>query len=800
MNRDRSKPHFLVSHPLLVLAALGLITLALIPGFAYLQIDPSLEGMIIDDDPDKKYYYDEFIPTFGSDEFFVFTYRDPALFSPQGLQRCERIVDRIGEIDDVERVLSLFSMPTIHGTEDTLRTGPPVREIPRSPLAAGLLKYKVLTDPALKDLIVSPLGDVAVIFIFIEKTGLQQAMEDPEMRSRMTVTLEQIAVSELDPLGLEHHMAGVPYVKTEMVRSILRGMIQLGSLSALVLVAMLWYTFRSWRGVWVPASCVLLSLVWTFGLMGYTDVLLQWIMNRSPGMPPPAYLMGIKTIKLDTINTILIPLLMVVGVAHTIHLLTQYHEEYFLSPGQDRGAKLAAIVRTVGHLARPCLLTSVTTAVGFASLTTARIPPIRSFGMFAAVGVLLSYAISIALTPAVLALSRPPVGKFQHKFDRGPLARLLARLVEFDIKRPGWIVIGSIVIVIACVVGVKRLRVETYVTEFFRDSSPVSQGYRFLRRHVTSPVPLEIVLINQQGDFLDPEALNKAETYGRRIMELDEVLRVDSFLDSLKSYQRAVVGGGWENYRLPETRYQVAEALLLMENDPELIDRMIDFDRRQLHFAVRIEDLPSRKINMLLDELRAVAAQELEPDIGLRIAGNTVLFANLVDTLVHGQIYSISLALLVISVIMILIARSVKLGLVAMIPNIFPILFGLGLMGFAGFPLDTNTVMISSIAIGIAVDDSIHLLTRYLRERGPGGDPADAMRRSIGSTGRALVSTSLILSVGFLITSTSPFKPQGIMGLVGAIAIMVALAADLVLTPVCIIWISRRSDRKTRDA
>ncbi|MDP8257264.1 MAG: MMPL family transporter [Candidatus Alcyoniella australis] len=787
MRLQHHAAEFLVDRPRLVLGLLCLVTLLLLPGLTLVQIDPSLEGMIIDDDPDKIYYYNEFIPTFGSDEFFVFTYRDAALFSPEGLARLARIVEGLQQIDDVERVLSLTTLPIISGREDTLRVAPPVDRLPQSRMAAAVLRWRALSHSATRAMVVSADGQVAVNFVFLRKaSGLEQ---DPELRVRITESIEQIAQRELGQLGLEHHMAGVPYVKTEIVRTILRSIVQLGLLAVAVLLGLLWYTFRSWRGVWVPLSCVMLALIWTLGLMGYADRLFQSLVAASESPAGPWILMGLRGVKLDTISTILFPLLMVVGVAHTIHLLTQYHEEYYADERNDRRA---AVLRTVRHLARPCLLTSVTTGVGFASLMLARIPPIRAFGLFAALGVQFAWLISISFVPAVLMLSSGPQRRFRKQFDSGPLSRLLSRIVDLDLRRPKTIVALSLAICIVSAVGVSTLRVETYVTEFFRENSKVIQGYRFLRRYVTSPVPLEIVLRTEQGDFLDPEALAAAERFEQRALELDEVLRIDSLLDSLRTFQRAVNNGDPAAYRLPQNRAQAAEALLLMESDPQMIERLIDFDRKQLHLAARIDDLPSSRINKLLDDLRTIGEQELGPQMQMRLTGGSVLFANLSTTLMYGQIYSISLALALISLIMIFIARSLRLGLIAMIPNVAPILFGLGLLGILGFPLDTNTVMIAPIAIGIAVDDSIHLVTRFLRERRNGLDPREAMRRTITSTGRALVSTSLILAMGFVITSTSPFKPQGVMGLIGAVAIIAALAADLLLTPVCILAVSRR--------
>jgi hypothetical protein len=742
---------------ILILTAVSFI------GIVQLKIDPDLEAMSVENSPEK-IAYRKFIDQYGSDEFIVVAAKvnHGDLFTTKNLTTIKTLSDELAKLDLVDQVYSLSMTPVISPDAEGITIAPLYDEAPTDPAALAGIREKALTNPMFLHSIVSADGKTAVWFAFPD---LQKG-DNTDLRITMFEQVNDLALKHLD--GFEVHLEGIPTVKSYMVKYIKRAVLLFGLGSALLLSLVLFLTFRSLRAVFLPGMVVTMALCWTLGIMGMTG--------------------GV----LDSISSLIFSLIAVVGVGDTIHVLVHNWEEYF-----THNDKRKAVVLTMRRMFAPCLLTSVTTAVGFLSLATIRIPPIRTFGMYAGVGVLSAFLISIIFVPAVLMLLSPPANLHRKKYDTGLVRSSLVGLGRFNQRFPRAIVMVAAVLVIFSLVGISRIKVETRVSEFFHPWSPIVQGYKFLEENVTPPVPLEIFFEGEPDLFKDPKSWQWVEALQKDILKIPLVKRSESYLDVLKELQWALNGGDSVGAKrtIPASREAIAQLSLLFQmDDPETFERFMGHNFDKAHITLRMLDSSSAEQDVVIRQIWSLIDKHVPKNVNSDIAGGTAIFVSTVRELTKGQIRSLTLALIVITLLIALIFRSVKIGLLSMIPNVLPILMMLGLMGWAGFPLDTNTVMVGPITLGIAVDDTIHYITRYRRELSAGHSSAESMVRTLTSTGRALMSTSMILSCGFLLTVFSSFRPQSILGGLGAVTIMLALAADLILLPAVMLSFFKKDD------
>lgn len=746
-------------HPKKAIAIILLLTLFWGMFIFKLRIDPSLESLVVEDSP-AKVAYRKFIEQYGSDEFLVLAVREAEgdLFTQENLTRIKTVSDELAALPMVESVESLCTTPIVKRSTDSVDIGPLYENPPDDPVELDRLRKRAVENPLLRGSIISEDAKVCVWFAFPD------LRKNDSSSMRMALYDGAKATAERNLAGMEYHLEGIPTVKRFMVKYIERAMLLFGSFSALLIGIVLFFTFGSPRGVLLPGIVVTVALVWTLGIMGATG--------------------GV----MDTISSLLFVLVVVVGVGDTIHILVHFLEESFR--GYD---KSEATLKTMRAMFVPCLLTSITTAIGFASLITIQIPPIQRFGIYAATAVLSAFVVSILLAPAILVLLSEPTHRQKRKYDSGILGKSLTKVGAFNQRYTVRIIIGALFILVFSIIGIFRINVETRVSEFFHPWSDIVRGCRFLEKYVTPPVPMEIMLEGEKDAFKNPDTWSALEEMSKEMLNIPLVKRVDSYADVLKEMNWAFGSDG--KRELPKTKEAIAQLSLLFEMDGEFVrQRFVSNDFSKAHISLRMLDSSSTDHRQVMQELGRICRKYVPAGIDWELAGGTVVFVSAVDELTAGQVRSLIIALAVITLLIMVIFRSVRIALLSMIPNVLPILVMLGMMGWLGFPLDTNTVMIGPITLGIAVDDTIHYITRFRRERRAGKETIEAMNETLLSTGRALTSTTYILAVGFAITIFSSFRPQSILGGLGAFTILTALAADIILLPAIVLTFMKKKE------
>lgn len=566
-----------------------------------------------------------------------------------------------------------------------------------------------------------------------------------------------------DVTGIRYHLGGIPVVSEEYTRVIQHDLTTFLPLTGTLVALVLFVVFRSWRGVILPMFVVVVGVLWAMGAMMGTGG------------------------KLNMINSSMPTLLLVIAVADTVHIIARYLEEAPSSSNSEEASK-----RTMRHMAGACLLTSVTSAVGFGSLMSAHLPIIRGFGGYTAIGIMLAFTVTMLFVPLVLSrLSLP-----QHAPETNPVERLGNHVTEFFVaavtkyRRVSVVVVA--LTVAGALAGAARVVPDSHLMEELDEANPVAISNAVLEDHHGGVLSGALVFNGQRGAFSNPEALRALE----RVAATAEDWRTDdgrvlvsnafSLTDLIKEAHAEYRGD--ERFRsTPETRAAVTSLLdqVAAEDRADLVSA----DYSVTHLTFRMYSVGSRAWSSLRAELEA--AVETEPTLAETdwyFTGSSTLGQDAMGFMTRDLVTSLGLATVIIMVLMTILFRSVRLGLVSMIPNLFPLLITLGLVGYMGINLRVSTAVVFSISLGIAVDDTIHVLVRFREELGHKGRTyEEALLAAIRGAGRGVVFTTIILCAGFGTLTFSEFTAVHELGVLGGVTLFAALIGDLLVLPLVLL-------------
>lgn len=735
---------------LFVLACITAVALYQLPS---LEFDNAMDIWFLDDDA-VYLAHREMIDTYASDELIVLGLEAPDVFAPEVLTVIDRMGKKLEQAPNVEKVISLTSVEAIEGRDDVLEIGDLI-EMPVDPAELPAIRKKTLNNKSYVGNIVSADGTFTLILVRIPSiTG------DFDYKIETVEAIDAIIATEPDT---RFYVSGGAAVDYEFFKLSEQDNERITILIVLFVTSALWFLLGSVSGVVLAISTVILSALWAHG----------WI--------------ALSGSKMNMTTTMLPGLLIAVGVADSMHVLVEYQNK--LRVHDDKFAALRAVYI---DLMSPLFLTTLTTAIGLMSLSISKVQGIREFGAFAALGVVGAFVLSITLVPIVSSYLPKPKRYHARRGDTARSERALMRLHELTMSHGRSIALVSAAILVVSTVGITMLRTESDFIEAFPDGYKSKVDTRKIESKMGGIITLDVLVDSgEEGGVKDPATLKKLVDLQNHLVSEDQIGATQSIADSLMDMRRAFHSNNQEAYRLPETREEAAQYLLLYEMDAPDGDlkEMVTYDYRHTRVSARVLLDNSTAAYEVCERADAWVAANLTP-IGMsgQVTGLIRLFSQMEVYIRSSLIRGFSLALFLIFVVFCLQLRSVALGAIAMIPNIVPIFVSLGVMGYADISLDSMTCMVASIAIGLAVDDSIHFVSRIRRRLAAGLPMRQSLAEATVEVGRALVYTSITLCAGFGVMMIATFIGIFYFGLLCTLTVAVALIADLMLLPVVFRW------------
>ena len=559
------------------------------------------------------------------------------------------------------------------------------------------------------------------------------------------------------PRGASIHAAGLPHVRAAIQDAMIADQTFLVPLALLLCALLLYASFRWVAGVILPIAMVAMSVVCVIGTMALIGEPLSILMNTLP------------------------TLLIIMGISEAVHVVGRYTEE-----SRRTRDRVEAAGRTLRKLMVACFLTSFTTAIGFGSLVVAETDHLQRFGVAAALGVMVTYALLITFIPAVISYFPRPVVRQARR--AGWLEAWLVRATAAITRRPAPILLGTLLVMVPCGYGYGAIDVDTALLETFDEDDPIAVSTRLVERHLDGILPLEIHLRSDgRTDVRDPAVLAALDRVARWAEAQEGVLRTSAPADLLWASWRRIAGVGASEPRTAfRSREQVDALITLLDRiapNPTLTS--MTSDGRHARLEVRLADIGAQRSIALIAAIEARARRELAHFEGLEVAllGEAFISSHGVTAVVDDLFGSLALSALLIFVTIGVLFRSARLGVLAIPPNLIPQVGTVGWMILRGVPLNAGTAIVFSVAIGVSVDLTIHGFARLVEEERRGMNRRAALLRVARSTGRAMVMSCATLVLGFSVLMLSGFVPVRHFGELIAVALTLSLATTLVFQP-----------------
>lgn len=678
------------------------------------QIDNSIEVWLRQDSVEFAAYR-EFLKRFGSEEFVVVAADTSDPLSDQSLAVQRDLAAKLGAVEGVEKVLDL------PGVSAALWTNAPNWQA------------QARQNTFLRNFLLSADGRTVGLFVWLKN------LEGPRARRHTVEAIERV-VAEFAPRGFAAHLAGTPVMNVALDRDSERASKTFLPVAVALSIAVLVVMLRSLAGVVATMCAVGVTVVWTVGLL----------------------VMSGRTVNMVTV--VLPALLFVLALSNGIHLASRFRAKR--AALGDRDEALRAAVR---ELLLPSLLTSATTAVGFGSLIISDMKPVTDFGVFAAIGMLISLALNLLIVPGVLsAFHGGQTGAAQPARPHWS-GRTVAALA----RRQRLVLAAAIVLLVLGVVAMTRLTVESNVLKFFPEHSRIARDYEFIGQKLTGFYTVELDVrssLAQENATL--QAMGKLAV---AIAARPEVARVDHYGHFAALMPLAAVG----------ELLGASKAAAGLPHEVSRRFRRVEQGQVSLRMSVLVRAMSSADFYSLLSFIRAKGREMLPSGVAWNITGVVSLLNDVQRSLVETQVKTFALSAVVVIVMMGVLFGSLRAGLASVLPNLLPVVSAFALMALVGIPLDAATVMVASVAIGIAVDNTIHFLACYRDRKRAGLEPVEASAAALSDVGSAMVFTSLVAAAGFSVLLLAEFRPVAYYGLLMAFTMLTALACDLLVTPVC---------------
>jgi len=748
---------FIVHRAWWILVLLALITAAFVSQLSHLKMETNIENMLpksMDAYTNKK----KLEKIFSSADMVVVgitNYANPnGIYNPHTLQLVDELTQWMKQHKEFRTLaladlMSLSTLKDIRGTAD----GMEVEQFMERPLSSAkditLLKQRLIDNGLYMGSIVSDDGKGTLIVVRPSSEYIGHYHD--------IYKLIKNKVDEIKARGGEESIliTGRPIVEGVFGVYMPQDMQQMQPIILALLALLLFFSFRNIRGVLIPLTVVILSELWMLGTMAAAGI--------------PIY----------TVTTLLPVLILAVGIADSVHLLTHIRTE----TGRDAKLdKYTAIVRGMKGMWSPILMTTLTTAVGFLAMLTSELLPMRFFGVFAAVGIIYAFIITILFIPAIEAVL-PKREKALHQLA---FTRYIQWMTRLTLTYPRKIMAAFAVLFLFSAIGLSQLHVNSSLVSEFRPSDPIRQADVTLNEHFAGTNSLDVMIDSgKQDGVLEPAFLGGLAKLQQRV-EQETVVGDSSSIAEMLAEMNKVMHSGKQAYRVPPDSSALAAQYLLLysfSGAPDDFDSFITSDYRQAHVRIQMKNDSSADASKIIDLIRVNASQWF-PNKNVEFAGTAYTSKTFSDLIITGQIQSLLLALSMIFALCLLMFRSLKDAALAMLPVTLAVIVIYGFMGLFGVALEIGTAVTGAMALGIGIDFAIHYLYRYRFYSTEKGSHAEIVTACNEDTGRAIAFNALVVIGGFLVLLTANLYPQVKLGALVACSMIICYLATCYLFPV----------------
>jgi predicted RND superfamily exporter protein len=764
----------ILKHRLILLLILLSLTGFMVYHASKVELSYEFARAIPTDHPKFK-AYQEFKKKFGEDgNLLVVGVQTDRLFNEKIFNNYISLQQDLKKITGVEDIFCIPSAVNLvrDSATEKLKAQTIFRDTGLSQAEIDSSKDIFFSLPFYKTLLYNPETNAWLLGVRINKSIMNS-----KKRIAVVESITKLANNFGKENNLEIYLSGLPLIRTEMATRIAKEM-QWFLLASVILSALiLLLFFRSFATMLLSLAVVITGVIWSLGtihLLGY---------------------------KITLLTALIPPLIVVIGIPNCIYFLNKYHTSF--NETGDKKKALSEMVRRMGVVTLFCNLSA---SIGFAVFALTRSDILKEFGEVAGTNIMLLFFISLILIPVTLSYLPAPKSRHVKYLENPTLNRWLDRLEQWSLNHRKFIYIVTSVLVIVGVVGIFKLKTVGYIVDDLPKSDKIYTDLKFFERNFKGVMPLEIIVDTKRKYGVSKifSNLEKIDSLSQYISSMHDIARPLSITEGLKFAKQALFEGDSSNYTMPTTADLPAlkeyldfkaDTVSNRNSFSKLVSSFMDSAKQQARISVSMADVGSKRLPYILDSIQS-RANKLFPDTSkykVTLTGTSVTFLEGSNFIVHGLKESIMWAFLLIALCMLYLFRSFRILICSLVPNVIPLLITAGIMGWAGVPLKPSTVLIFSVALGIAIDVTIRFLVNYKQELPLHKyDLKITVIETIHSTGISIIYTSLVLIAGFIIFCFSGFGGTKALGWLTSLTLITATFTNLVLLPALLISTSRK--------
>jgi predicted RND superfamily exporter protein len=659
------------------------------------------------------------------------------IFNSETLDTLKQLTKRFQKFEEINKndVTSLYTADNIVGSEDGMDVKSFYKRVPKSVDKLNELKKNVESNEMVFGRLVSTDETVTVIIAEIGDDVFTQ-----DFYSRI---LETANASETDDIKI--YVAGRPIVEGTMALLGPADMKKMVPIVILVIFLVLFITLRSFKGTLITLGVVFFSTIWAFGLMATVNI--------------PIY----------AVSTMIPVMLIAIGVADGIHLYS--HLQVYINH-YPNATKREATIDMLKYLWKPVVMTSVTTAVGFISLLTSQVYPVKYFGIFTAFGVMMAMVFSLVFLPAGIMIFGLPKAKPVNKLeDKGghSHSKLANTFAAWIIEHKYVSIVSTVVIVVLSIIGMQKIWINSSFLEKFEKNSEIVLTDKFINEHFGGTSTLNLILDaeGKKDVFKEPAVLKLVDKMQKDVdAKLQVVGNTFSLADYINRMNKVMNADKEEFNTIPDSKDMIAQYLLLyeMSGDPENLNKVVDYDYEKANITFQLKSDNSKAMDATLAIIKTYENDFKKMGIDMNYAGSGYKGLIFTDLILEGQVRSLILSLIIIVVLLSVMFKKLSIGLIGSVPIIITALISFGVMGFLGIPLNTTTALLSSIAIGIGIDYAVHFLEQYRHNASETENKMVAAQKTMAHSGRAIIYNAIVVIAGFMVLLFSVFPPNRELG------------------------------------
>jgi len=779
---------FVFDNRIKVILFVVLIIVAFASQIKNLTVDTSTEGFLHENDK-MRIQYDKFKKQFGNDDRILIAIKTKNIFNIEFLKRLSALhKDLENNVPYIKDVNSLINARNTRGTIDSLIVDDLFEVLPTNKAQLSMKKQLVKSNPLLEDLLIDKAGTITAIIIdtntytSLDENGkdIVQNNSDDEF-SDETISNENInkeflsdmesvkaiqkvkqIVKKYEAKNFEILISGSAVVASELKASMKNDMQKFIKLVLLTMAIFLALMFRRVSGVILPLVTVIITIVTTLSLMA---------IFKAP---------------ITVVTQILPSFLLAVMIGASIHLLSIFYNKY-----DEIKDKKDALRYAMGHSGFAIVMTSLTTAAGLWSFSFSQIAPIADLGKFASMGVIVGLLYTVVLLPAMLSLLKIKAKKrkIEDTNHTSFMDKILIKIAHISVTYPKTILLISTIIILVSVSLASQLRFSHNPVKWFHEDNPIRVATDLFDKNLNGSSSFEIIIdTKKENGLYNPKVLNAIDRFSKELLKMKTkdyyIGKTTSIVDIIKETNKALNANKQSAYKIPQDKNLIAQELLLFENSgSDDLEDFVDSGFTKAKMTVKVPYLDAIDYIKLLKDLNVVIKNNFNDDVDVSVTGISHLLARIMTAAMSSSAISYILAIFLITIMMLILVGNIKIGLISMIPNIAPILVMTTVMVIFDMPLDMFTMLIGAIAIGLAVDDTVHFMHNFRRYEQQYNDVNKAVEMTLLTSGKAMIVTSIVLTFGFFVFMGASMSNIFNFGLLTGIAIIAALLADFFLVP-----------------